>query len=85
MRHAPANKGNHKHENGAGWLSAISAIGYFTIDLVPVAGLEPARVVKALGILSPLRLPFRHTGHGHALREAPLIRRIVDPRKNAAA
>ena len=49
MRHAPANKGNHKHENGAGWLSAISAIGYFTIDLVPVAGLEPARVVKPWG------------------------------------
>ena len=31
--------------------------------MVPVAGFEPAWVFKALGILSPLRLPFRHTGN----------------------
>ena len=30
-------------------------------DVVPVAGLEPARCCHQ-GILSPLRLPFRHTG-----------------------
>ena len=30
-------------------------------SLVPLAGLEPARVLSR-GILSPLRLPFRHTG-----------------------
>lgn len=29
--------------------------------LVPLAGLEPARSYD-LGILSPLRLPFRHSG-----------------------
>jgi hypothetical protein len=31
------------------------------VKLVPVAGLEPARPCGQ-GILSPLRLPFRHTG-----------------------
>lgn len=34
--------------------------------MVPVAGLEPARP-HGQGILSPLRLPFRHTGHRPAI------------------
>ena len=32
-------------------------------ELVPVAGLEPARLLGR-GILSPLCLPFHHTGNG---------------------
>ncbi len=33
-------------------------------DVVPEAGLEPARAFTAPRILSPLRLPFHHSGEG---------------------
>lgn len=36
------------------------------ILMVPKAGLEPARPQRR-GILNPLRLPFRHLGHGFDL------------------
>ena len=36
-----------------------------------MAGLEPARAVKAQRILSPLRLPFRHIGVRANLTHGP--------------
>ena len=34
--------------------------------MVPGAGLEPARMITTPRILSPLRLPFRHSGKEYA-------------------
>ena len=44
-------------------------------DVVPVAGLEPARD-RSQGILSPRCLPFHHTGVLSSLtRAAPFVKR----------
>ena len=39
----------------------LQELDAFKVNLVPKAGLEPARPLKR-GILNPLRLPFRHLG-----------------------
>lgn len=41
--------------------TATCRLGSYYSGLVPVVGLEPTRS-RLLGILSPVRLPFRHTG-----------------------
>ena len=44
-------------------------------DVVPVAGFEPARCIHQ-GILSPLRLPFRHTGLSFLSKVPPGFRDV---------
>lgn len=52
-------------------------------DLVPVAGLEPVRCCQR-GILSPLCLPFHHTGMWDLYNLSPAAR-PVKPALNSSA
>ena len=73
MRRAERCPEGRRPRHGA-WADALTQRSTFSVGavLVPGAGIEPALPIGK-GILSPLRLPFRHPGPGRTSRFLPVF------------